>query len=82
MSGGSLLCHLHLRSDSHRVGLGYRVNFEFNAGCIEARWIPCVPLGRDLNRIIKLGLYAKARDVFAKEIAARLGGAGFVVEAY
>lgn len=76
------LSHLHIRSDLRWVGLGYRVTFEFNAGPTDARWIPRVLQVRDLNRLIKLGLYAMARDFFAEEMAARLGGAVFVVEAY
>ena len=69
---------LDFTSKSHKVGLGYRVQFAMYAGEFGATWTPCTPTGRDARRCADK--YYAARDQFLSEVARRTGDTVACVE--
>ncbi len=69
---------LDFTSKSHKLGLGYRVQFAMSAGGIGATWTPAPPLGRDNRRLA--AKYYLARDQFLSEVARRTGAKILCVE--
>ena len=69
---------LDFTSKSHKVGLGYRVQFSIRAGEFVATWTPCAPPGRDARRCAVK--YYAARDQFLSELARRTGDTVACVE--
>lgn len=63
--------NLNLKSDAHRVGLGFSVQFALRAGQLQTTWTPHVPTGMDKRRVIDK--YRLARDSFFADIAKRTG---------
>lgn len=69
---------LDFTSKSHKVGLGYRVQFSIRAGECDITWAPCQPPGRDARRCADK--YYAARDQFLSEVARRTGDTVACVE--
>jgi hypothetical protein len=66
------LAELHLASDTHKVGLGYTVQFTMRAGQLCAYWMPHIPHARDQRRVC--AKYETVRLMFAIKIARSTGG--------
>lgn len=70
-AGQQAFTDLHLASDTHRVGLGYAVQFTLSNGHFQAEWTPHVPTARDMRRVH--AKYTVARDQVIAEIARQCG---------